>query len=154
MKGNSACPEPRATHALDRCPVGTCSCPNQAIKRCAFKQLDLNAKAVPEHEGSFILASLCLASRGHQDQKAQGGSRGCSEGNPFLENFCNTLHLHIQQVHNMTADHSLQKSEELLASAATEAEDARIQVDTCRMLAESLIGTPSPPTPALHIHPH
>ena len=35
----------------------------------------------------------------------------------------------------------MQKTEELLASAEMEAEHARIQLDTCTMLAESLIGT-------------
>ena len=41
---------------------------------------------------------------------------------------------------SMTPDHPLQKSEEVLASAERDAEHARIQLDTCKMLAESLVG--------------
>lgn len=54
------------------------------------------------------------------------------------------LYVQAQEVYNVTPDHSLQKSEEVLASAEKEAEHARIQLDTCKILAESLIGELAP----------
>ena len=50
----------------------------------------------------------------------------------------------VQEAPVMTADHSVQKSEEVLASAEKEAEHTRIQLDTCKILAESLVGEPAP----------